>query len=132
MIALSRLAFWPLVSYYPLASGLPLNLYDVVSPSLVSHNSSGSTVSVSANVHCTKDPNWLIPAFPNIQYYDLTCQDALGKAVKELASHGLDTEFEFLDRGVTAQTTNPQIRLPRKYVVSKYCNLTKHNLAWTE
>ena len=128
MIALSRLALW-LVTIYPLASALPaLNLYDVVSPDLVLYNSSETSVSVSANVHCTKDPNWLIPAFPKILQYDYACQTALEKAIRELTSYGLDTEVEFLDRSATAQTSNPQIRLPRKYVVSKYFNLTEKHI----
>ena len=119
MIALSRLALWLLVTFYPLASALPaLNLYDVVSPGLVLSNNSETGVSVSANVHCTKDPNWLVPAFPNIIYYDYACQNAMAKAASELISYGLDTELEFLDRSATAQTSNPQIRLPRKYVVT--------------
>lgn len=129
MIVLLYLALWPLVTFCPLARAASLGLYNVTSPGLASQNSNDLTVGVNADVHCTKDANWLIPAFPNILSYDSMCQNAMGKAINELASHGLDTEFEFLDRGATAQTTKPQIQLPRKYVVSKYCNLTEQDSA---
>lgn len=119
MTALSYLALWSIVTFCPVASALALNLYNLTPPVLTSLNSSNLTVGVNANVHCTKDPNWFVPAFPDNPSYVSMCQKAKNKAIFDLASHGLDTEFEFLDRGATAQTTEPQIQLPRKYVASK-------------
>lgn len=124
MNTLSCLAFYCIVAICPLTRAFALNLHSVTSLGLVSQNNSDLTVGVNPNVHCTRDPNWLIPAFPDIRNYDSPCQNALAKASQELRSHGLDTEFEFLDRGATAQTTKPQIQLPRKYIVGKYCTLT--------
>ena len=126
MIVPSCLALWSIFAWCPFVRALTLNLYNNTSPNLASQNSGDFAAGISPNLHCTKDPNWLVPTYPNILSYDFMCQTALAHAVRELSSHGLDTEFEFLDRGSSAQTTKPQIQLPRKYVASKYCNIGKH------
>lgn len=122
MIALASLALWSIIAICPLvpAHALVLNLYNVTSPASASPDSNQPTFGVDADTHCTNDPKWLAPAFPTIPLYDFTCQAALFKARRDLASYGLDTEYELLDRDATAQTTRPQIRLPRKYVASEY------------
>lgn len=126
MIVPSCLALWFIFAFCPFVRTLTLNLYNITSANLASQNSSGLAIGVNPNVHCTKDPNWLIPTYTNILSYDSTCQRAMAAAIRELYSHGLDTEFEFLDRGASAQTTRPQIQLPRKYVVGKYWDIGKH------
>ena len=127
MIALASLALWSIIAICPLAPAraLVLNLYNVTSPGSASQDSKQPTVGVDADTHCTNDPNWLAPAFPTIARYEITCQAALFKARRDLASYGLDTEYELLDRDATAQTTRPQIRLPRKYVASEYRNIAQ-------
>lgn len=127
MIVPTCLALWSIFAFCPFVSALTLSLYNVTSPNLAFHNSSGFAVGVNPNVHCTKDPNWLVPSYPNILSYDYMCQNAMASAIRELYSHGPETEFEFLDRGASAQTTRPQIQLPRKYVASEYCDVGKHN-----
>ena len=126
MIVPGSLALWSIFTFCPFISALTLNLHNITSPNLATQNSSGFAVGVNPNVHCTKDRNWLVPNYPNILYYDYMCQNAMAHAIRELYSHGVDTEFEFLDRGASAQTTRPQIQLPRKYVASKYCDIEKH------
>ena len=111
---------WFILSSVCIAHTLTLNLHNVSSPSFGSQDSNSD-----AHVHCTRDPNWLVPAFPNIKSYDRSCRNALKKAADDLISYGVDTEFEFLTRGATAQTSKPQIELPRKYVASKLTNLIK-------
>lgn len=124
MYALSYLALWFIVNFYPVVCTLALNVHNITSLGLAPHNDNDLTVGVNPNVHCTKDPNWFVPASSENPSYEPMCQKAMNKAISDLASHGLDTEFEFLDLGATAQTTGPQIQLPRKYVASKNRNLT--------
>ena len=124
MYALSYLALWSFTKFCPVASILAVNLRNDTSLRLAPHNGSDLTVGVYPNVHCTKDPNWFGPASFENPSYESMCQKAMDKAIDDLVSHGLDTEFEFLDRGATAQTTGPQIQLPRKYVAGKYRTLT--------
>ena len=125
MKTLLALALPSLLTLCPSAHALALNLLNVTSSDSAFPPSSNLTLGVGPNQHCTKDPTWLIPAFPDIRWYQTTCQNALFKADKDLASFGLDTEFEFLTRGAIPQTTKPQIQLPRKYVASKYDVLTR-------
>lgn len=118
MITPSSLTLWTVLALSPFAHALALNLIPV--PSIATAPASGSNSSVvgagNSNAHCTKDPTWLAPGFTKFSLYDFMCQDAMNAARRELASHGMDTEFEFLDRGAAAQTSKPQIQLPRKYV----------------
>ena len=125
MVPLICRGLWFILSFVCIAHTLTLNLYNVSSPSFGSQDSNSTAVNVDAHVHCTGDPNWLVPAFPNIDSYDRSCQNALKKAVADLISYGVDTEFEFLNRGATAQTSKPQIELPRKYIASKLTHLIK-------
>jgi hypothetical protein len=84
-------------------------------------NQNVANLTIAANAHCTTDNSWLAPRFDDIDDYDFTCHDALFKARMDPVFNpfNLDTELEFLDRGATAQTTKPKIRLPRKYTVCK-------------
>ena len=118
MVALLALAFPSMLTLSPFAQALVLDLYNVNSSDLAFTTGSYPSVGVSPNVHCTKDPTWLIPAFPSISTYDSTCQKALAKAIRDLTTYELDTEYEFLTRGAAPQTAGPQLQLPRKYVAS--------------
>ena len=117
MITLLVFAFTSLLPFCPSAYALALNLLNITS--------SDSLGNIVPNVHCTNDPTWLIPAFPDIRYYDDACQRAMFKAREDLWTYGPYVEHEFLTRGATPQTTKPQIVLPRKYVVRKYNDLTR-------
>ena len=129
MTTFSSLALWSIVAVCPLARALTLNLYNVTSPGSMSQDSQEPTVGADADTHCTKDPDWLIPAFPSIHSYDLMCQAAMAKAIRDLTLYGLDTDFELLAQGSIAQTRRPKIRLPRRYVASKYREVTKRKPA---
>ena len=126
MLSIPRLMFWSVLIVCPIAGALTLtvDLHNVTFPYPVVQNSEGTTVGVDDDTHCTEDPNWLVPAFPTIFIYDRICKDALAKAFKDLTSFDLDMEYEFLNRGATAQTTKPQIQVPRKYVASRYSRRT--------
>ena len=124
MIALLALAIPFILTLCPFAHALVLDLLNINSSDQAIPPSSDPTLGVDANVHCTRDPTWLIPAFPDARYYDNTCQNALFKAEADLNKYQLDTEYEFLTRGATAQTTKPQIQLPRKYIACKFDDLT--------
>lgn len=117
MIGPSRLAPLFILTICPLTRALILNPHNISSPSsLASQDSGNLTAAVNAAVQCTTDPRWLTPAFPSFPSYELTCQAAMEKAYIDLAFYDLDAEYEFLDRGATAQTTKPKVALPRKYV----------------
>ena len=124
MITFPYLALWSVITLCPVGRTLTLNLYNVTSPGSASQNSNDLAVGVDADTHCTQDPNWLIPAFPSIPAYDNQCQVAMLKAVRDLTSYGLDTEFELLNRGAIPKTPMPKVLLPRKYVASEYCSFT--------
>ena len=123
MIILSCLILWYILIFSPLTGALVLELYNVSDPSQASPHGSNHTVGVDDYVHCTRDPSWILPGFPNFVDYHRECSNAWGKAIQDLNKigfrHGYDTEFEFLDRGSPAQTTKPQILLPRKFVASE-------------
>ncbi|KAL8722520.1 MAG: hypothetical protein Q9181_007470, partial [Wetmoreana brouardii] len=104
---------------YNFAFALPAE-YDLPMISSASENTAGNLTFPPPNAHCTTLPSWTIPPFSRISSYDILCQHALMLAQNELASHGLDTEFEFLDRSAPpgGQTTKPKIQLPRKYTAS--------------
>ena len=124
MIALLALAFPFIVTLCPFAHALVLDLLNVSSSDMAIPPSSDPTLGVDPNVHCTRDPTWLVPTFPDIRYYDHTCQNAMFKATQDLTTYELNAEYEFLTRGAINQTTNQQIQLPRKYVFCKYDDLT--------
>lgn len=117
MVAPSHLALLAGLTICPLARTLILNLPST-SPlsSAIPQKSGNITAAVNGAVHCTTSPLWLAPAFPSFPSYEFMCEAAMEKAKRDLMSYDMDTEYEFLDRDATAQTTRPTIELPRKYV----------------
>ena len=109
MICGFRLALSSIFTTCSLTRALIPNLYNISSLS-----------SPPAGVHCTTDPGWLARGFPIVPTYEYMCFAATQKATMDLRSYSLTTEYEFLDRGATAQTTRPKIPLPRKYVAGMW------------
>ena len=109
MIGRSRLALSLIFAICSLARALIPKLYNISSLS-----------SLPAGVHCTTDPGWLARGFPILPTPVSMCFAASQKATMDLRSYSLTTEYEFLDRGATAQTTRPRIPLPRKYVAGMW------------
>ena len=59
-------------------------------------------------------PFLALDRFRRITKYGFLCQAAIKDAWEKLGQHGLETEFEFLDRSVPVQTKKPKIQLPHK------------------
>lgn len=81
-----------------------------------------SNLTDGSTAHCTTEKTWISPSVSQLDFYRYSCLDALEMADKDLRLLGryqLDTEYEFLDRGATPQTTKPQTKLPEKYTT---CN----------
>ena len=110
----SRLALSSIFIICSIARALIPNFYNISSLS-----------SPPAVVHCTADPRWLARGFPSLPTYESMCFAATQKATMDLRTYSLTTEYEFLDRGATAQTTRPKISLPRKYVAGMWPSLIK-------
>ena len=108
-----RLALSSIFTTCSLTRALIPNLYNISSLS-----------SPPAGVHCTTDPGWLARGFPILPTYEYMCSAAAQKATMDLRSYSLTTEYEFLDRGATAQTMKPKIPLPRKYVAGMWNTAT--------
>lgn len=126
MKSLLILSFHLLPLLCPLTPAFLLSPNNLIRPQPLNLTNNFANLTVGGNAHCTQDSSWLIAPYENITRYRLSCQNAMAQAIRELSDHGMDTEFEFLDRGATAQTSKPRIELPRKYIYSEYLHLDLH------
>lgn len=127
MVSLTSLLNLLILVYPPFSYSRTLEVGNLTQSFISTHH---TNVTVTVNAHCTTDESWLLPRYDKVRWYRPACRNALDKARSDpvfdlpndpnnLGEADINTDHEFLDHDATAQTTNPQIRLPRKYTACK-------------